>query len=66
MKKSPIEAAAAGEEYYFTGVPCKNGHLSKRYTINSDCMECAKERNKQNMRQYRSKLKTLMAKTTKS
>lgn len=25
---------------YFTGLPCKNGHLAKRYTQSSACYEC--------------------------
>lgn len=26
--------------YFFTGKPCKYGHLSKRYVINGHCFEC--------------------------
>lgn len=25
---------------YFTGEPCKRGHLSERYTVNTGCVEC--------------------------
>lgn len=25
---------------YYTGVQCKNGHISQRYTYNSVCLEC--------------------------
>lgn len=25
---------------YFTGVPCKRGHLVERYTLNSACIDC--------------------------
>lgn len=41
------EALRIGSKYYFTGKPCKNGHISKR-TSNSgrSCFECAKERRK--------------------
>jgi 5-methylcytosine-specific restriction endonuclease McrA len=34
-------AKAAGERFYFTGKPCKNGHLSKRYTGTGVCAKCA-------------------------
>jgi len=27
---------------YFTGKPCKKGHISPRYTIKSSCIECLK------------------------
>lgn len=39
----PERAAAklAGERYYDTGQPCKNGHLSKRYTGTGICATCA-------------------------
>lgn len=26
--------------YYFTGKPCKHGHISKRQTVNGACYEC--------------------------
>lgn len=26
--------------YYFTGMPCKHGHISARYTNNGSCIEC--------------------------
>ena len=34
-------AKAAGERFYWTGKPCKNGHLSKRYTGTGICAMCA-------------------------
>lgn len=34
-------AKAIGERFYFTGKPCKNGHLSKRYTGTGICAVCA-------------------------
>jgi len=35
-----IEARAKGESFYFTGVPCKNGHVAKRSTFSRCCLEC--------------------------
>lgn len=37
------DARAKGEKFYFTGVPCKNGHLSKRRVINTRCFQCETE-----------------------
>jgi len=28
---------------YFTGKPCRRGHISERYASNATCVECAKE-----------------------
>lgn len=28
---------------YFTGRPCRRGHVSERYASNATCVECAKE-----------------------
>ena len=35
-------AKLAGELRYFTGKPCKHGHVAYRSTINGHCLECAK------------------------
>lgn len=35
-------AIASGEKYYFTGRPCKQGHISKRI-VNGGCCQCNKE-----------------------
>lgn len=36
-------ALAAGRGRYFTGVPCKNGHVAERQTSNNGCVECLKD-----------------------
>lgn len=36
------EAIAAGERLYFTGRPCKRGHLAPRMVANRLCVECNK------------------------
>jgi 5-methylcytosine-specific restriction endonuclease McrA len=38
------EARDAGLTYYFTGTPCKRGHLSKRHILSGSCVACATER----------------------
>lgn len=43
------EALSLGLPYYFTGQPCKHGHIAKRRVKNGDCVECAREA----MRKYR-------------
>lgn len=34
------EALAQGLPRYFTGVPCKHGHISERFIGNSQCYQC--------------------------
>ncbi|PSV43602.1 hypothetical protein C9J47_22300 [Photobacterium indicum] len=35
------EAVVKGLKRYYTGVPCKHGHLSERYRISRICLECS-------------------------
>jgi hypothetical protein len=41
---SKKEAAAKGETLFFTGRPCKRGHVAKRYVTGGQCLECEKLR----------------------
>ncbi len=45
MRSNPCKfwmaAKLAGEKKYSTGVPCKKGHMSERYTSSTRCCECA-------------------------
>jgi 5-methylcytosine-specific restriction endonuclease McrA len=34
------QAKASGLKYYFTGKPCKHGHIAKRNTIDGGCYDC--------------------------
>jgi hypothetical protein len=36
--------APLNSKMYFTGKPCKNGHISQRYTSNNECVECKKQK----------------------
>ena len=42
---SRAEAKAIGYKKYFTGKPCKHGHISERYTNSKHCIDCLKQRN---------------------
>lgn len=44
LPRSRQEAKRLGAQFYFTGNPCKHGHLSKRYVRNADCWQCAVDR----------------------
>ena len=41
LPKTRAEAKAAGANYYFTGEPCKHGHIAPRKTKGA-CVECMK------------------------
>ncbi|EWY41459.1 hypothetical protein N825_28565 [Skermanella stibiiresistens SB22] len=45
LPSSRIKAQAAGQATYFTGKPCKNGHISKRYTNTGSCQLRIQARN---------------------
>jgi len=36
------EAIATKESYYFTGIPCKHGHIAKRHVTGCACVECVR------------------------
>lgn len=40
------EAKARRLTQYFTGIPCKNGHLTYRYTASGACAGCIREHNR--------------------
>ena len=44
MKNSPerLAAVAAGETTYFTGLPCRHGHVAARYVRTTHCLECTR------------------------
>ncbi len=43
MKSSRSAAIKVGDPTYFTGNPCKHGHIAKRLTSNGTCTDCASE-----------------------
>ena len=38
---SRADARVAGHTHFFTGVPCRNGHLAARFVSNGSCIKCA-------------------------
>jgi len=47
--KERAAAKAAGELTYFTGRPCKHGHVAQRQTGSGTCLECCKRIQRQNL-----------------
>ena len=43
IPKSRSEAKKFGYKKYYTGAPCKNGHIDYRYSKNARCASCEKE-----------------------
>jgi hypothetical protein len=54
MKATRSEAIHANQPQYFTNKLCKNGHLSPRDTITSECVTCRKEWSKRSQDQVKS------------
>jgi hypothetical protein len=46
-------ARERGEKRYFTGLPCKAGHIAERQVANGTCVECLEVRRKANMHWFR-------------
>lgn len=44
LPTSRKSALAIGQKYYFTGEPCKYGHIEKRYVGNGGCVVCLTNR----------------------
>lgn len=47
------QARARGLDRYYTGKPCKHGHITERRTSDSHCIECAAIRSNENGRRWR-------------
>lgn len=47
------EAISRGYKKYFTGKPCKNGHVSQRYVSTRGCKECGKDHARKNKDKYK-------------
>jgi len=48
FKNTRKAARDAGDLYYFTGNLCKNGHIAKRFSSCSVCIDCAQTRRESN------------------
>jgi hypothetical protein len=59
--RTRMEAALAGDLHYYTGKVCKVGHLAERQTLNGNCMECSriKQRTQYN-KTHKDKIKLLI------
>lgn len=42
MHTTRREAKAAGDKYFFSGKPCKRGHIDKRFVSANKCASCAR------------------------
>lgn len=40
------DASAVGDSFYWTGNPCRSGHITLRYTTNGTCVACSSEATK--------------------
>lgn len=56
LPRTRKEAQALGSKLYFTGKPCKRGHVAA-YSLNDGCEDCRRERARKNTAKYRDKLR---------
>jgi len=64
MQTTRTAALHAVERYYYTGKPCKYGHVSKRITRSGACMACVTERITTEARDFARRLREKEAKAT--
>ena len=57
LPKTQMEAAASGAVLYFTGRPCKYGHVADRYSANAICAECNRIKSRDRAAKLRATLK---------
>lgn len=50
-------ARAKGETRYFTGLPCRHGHVAERLTSSGECSECFTKRDKKRRTENAEKIK---------
>jgi hypothetical protein len=70
LPKTQVDAKTHNTNYYFTGEPCKNGHVSVRSVLSRSCYECIVLNNRKKHRQYNHKcteaeVETLLVKQKK-
>ena len=59
LPKTQLEAARMGMKEYYTGRPCKHGHIAERWAMNGACKECARIRSVNWQRGRRALIKRL-------
>lgn len=52
-----VAARMEGLPFYFTGKPCKSGHVALRHTCNRTCVECAKDHDRKQKETHRETLR---------
>ena len=50
---SRAEALSRGLPRYFTGEPCRAGHVAERHTSSANCVECARLLRDRHLEEYR-------------
>lgn len=60
------EARALGAAHYFTGEPCKFGHVAKRIVRNGSCYECFRIADNRRRRERRSQMSLDIARRSRA
>jgi hypothetical protein len=48
LPASKDRAIVAKSDFYFTGIPCRRGHIARRYTSSANCVQCIAEKRGKN------------------
>jgi len=61
LPRTRAEARRTGATHYFTGKPCKHGHVEYRLTSSGQCAECARIQNRKSYPERAQKIKEYQA-----
>lgn len=51
-----IDAIDAGLTHYYTGKPCQRGHVTMRYTLSGQCIDCNYQHGKERYAEAKKKM----------
>jgi len=54
--KTLTDALTSNTKFYYTGRPCKRGHIANRYTHGGSCVECVEHRSKNRTKEQRNQI----------
>ena len=57
LPSSRNAAIELGARRYFDGKPCPHGHVAERYTLNGYCVDCQRQRNREDRARARERMR---------
>lgn len=61
-----VKAADSGLSFFYTGKPCKAGHIAERHVVSGSCVECNKLHSSNTQRKTRARLRNAITRNGRS